>query len=603
MKNLTLLFFLCFSVAATAQPISPESIENDFIGWKKVFHFKGTKEPKKNGNHLFSANQMSLCDTLANWMQASYVPKGGLGEIKKAISGYLGANNQYEAGIPQNYGAYSKTYIELRYNNSHVIEPVTNSNVWWGVYANGMPGGWPAVDLCTPTTYYFTLPGADADLDENTKKQLDISAHPNIKPYISFWTRNEGYGRGREAVLLCKDNKSPFVKITRGEYLQALEAGISQYYEKEKKRIREANPGNENAIAYEMKGQTERRDQRIAAVKKTREIYKGQLDEPATITESQASVSVESYADVFNGTGGSKEKYVIYKVDPAIAELCKTDKPQWIMVRWDYWPGDRMEQQQHEAILNNFNFEYVYNFFFAPEKVKGQPYKPLRSPIYKEAVTITDVSANSKKNAADKTVHFYDDFSANVVGKVAVGWRTETVSAGGKVAAVDGADGKWLMVAGDYIKSTTLKPLPQNFTFSYDLIALQNFTWGTHGLTVQLAKGTASNNLEYSTALKLRPGFDGRPGEVTLESGKTHSYDHPASKYAQAPGFSNNKKVNRVSVTLKKIGEKLEVYIDDTKVIDLEKAIPATQLLNFMMIDGGSENDKFYISNIKITKD
>jgi len=69
-----------------------------------------------------------------------------------------------------------------------------------------------------------------------------------------------------------------------------------------------------------------------------------------------------------------------YKIDPEIAELCKKDKPQWILVQWDYYPGDPAEKQQHDAIINNFNFEYVYNFFFAPEKVKGQPYKPSRDP-------------------------------------------------------------------------------------------------------------------------------------------------------------------------------------------------------------------------------
>ena len=58
-------------------------------------------------------------------------------------------------------------------------------------------------------------------------------------------------------------------------------------------------------------------------------------------------------------------------------------------VQWDYYPGDPAEKQQHDAIINNFNFEYVYNFFFAPEKVKGQPYKPMRSPAFKEAEIVT----------------------------------------------------------------------------------------------------------------------------------------------------------------------------------------------------------------------
>lgn len=44
-----------------------------------------------------------------------------------------------------------------------------------------------------------------------------------------------------EIVLLCKDNKSPFIKITKGEYLQELEAAITRYYEAEKKKIYEMN--------------------------------------------------------------------------------------------------------------------------------------------------------------------------------------------------------------------------------------------------------------------------------------------------------------------------------------------------------------------------
>ena len=34
---------------------------------------------------LYSANQISICDSLANWIQASYMPKGGLGDVKKAV--------------------------------------------------------------------------------------------------------------------------------------------------------------------------------------------------------------------------------------------------------------------------------------------------------------------------------------------------------------------------------------------------------------------------------------------------------------------------------------------------------------------------------------
>ncbi len=87
---------------------------------------------------------------------------------------------------------------------------------------------------------------------------------------------------------------------------------------------------------------------------------------------------LENITDVFEGNGGSANKYPVYKVDPVMAELCKKDKPQWVLVNWMWHPNNPVEKYLHETIVNHFNFEYVYNFFFDPEKIKGQSYKPLR---------------------------------------------------------------------------------------------------------------------------------------------------------------------------------------------------------------------------------
>jgi hypothetical protein len=99
-------------------------------------------------------------------------------------------------------------------------------------------------------------------------------------------------------------------------------------------------------------------------------------------------VLLENYKDVFEGSAGAGERYAVYKVDPAMNELAKTDKPQWILV---WWNGDQLDpvgKQQIDAIVNNFDFQYVHDFFFDPEKVKGRSYKPLRAPtapVVKEA--------------------------------------------------------------------------------------------------------------------------------------------------------------------------------------------------------------------------
>ncbi|MBK9569138.1 MAG: hypothetical protein IPO53_03945 [Chitinophagaceae bacterium] len=63
---------------------------------------------------------------------------------------------------------------------------------------------------------------------------------------------------------------------------------------------------------------------------------------------------------------------------------------------------------------------------------------------------------------------------------------------------------------------------------TYDLVASQNFTWGAKGLTLQLSKETSPGNAESFLKLKLRPGFDGKDGEATLET-----------KFPSPPGYSN----------------------------------------------------------------
>ena len=614
MKKIILLTTCCISVAASfAQPIPRQSIEDSVIGWIKVYNFKGTKEGMKVDNKVYSANHISLCDSFANWIQASYLPKGGLGDVKKAVSEKLGLYNQHTAGKPQSYGAYSKTYFELKYNSSRKMEPFTNSHVWWDISANKIPGDWPVRDICTPTQYYFTMPTAETEVDdEKIKKLLDLTKNINIKPYISFWVQNMGYGGGRENVILCKDNKFPFIKITKGEFLQALEMAIPVFYEQEKKRIYEAEQGNQQQLVFPLKQLDEKIERFTAGLKKNKEKYKNRLGELA-MTSSQPSLNdLDNGRDVFSSQyltdpESNSVRYPVYKVDPVMAELCKKDKPQWILVSWEYYAYDPTEKQQHEAIINNFNFDYVYNFFFAPEKVKGQPYKPLRSPSFKEATVATEASEASKKNIADKNIHFFEDFSTTAIGKKPIGWRIQYGLDGGVIENPDGLNGNWILITGNTITPTQLKkPLPQNFTLSYELVASQNFTWGAKGLTIQLSKETSPGNTESFMSLKLRPGYDGKDGEATLETKfpSPPGYSN-GTKWFVAPGFSNNKKNNHITVTIKKMGETLQVFVDKNKIADYEKAIPLAHLFNALSFySGNSEvNDKFYISNIKITKD
>ena len=610
MIKVILLFLFSVSLATSfAQSIPRQSIEDTEIGWKKVYKFKGAKDPLKVDNKFYSPAQLSICDSLANWRQASYVPKGGLGDVKKTVSEKLGLYNQHTASLPQSYGAYSKTYVFLKYDSNHKMVPENNLGAYWAVYANQVPG-WPIRDLSTPTQYYFTMPSFEGY--EETKKIHDMSNVANVKPYSSFWVKDIEAGGGTDYVLLSKDNKSPFIKITKGEYLQLLEMAIPRYYEMEKKKIQEQNKNNQRSIDYLMNTLNERNDRFITGLKKTKEKYKDRLEEIA-LTNAQPSISDLEFADVFSSGSLSDPELTtgrvpVYKIDPEMAELCKKDKPQWILVSIQWSPQDMVEKHMYESIINNFNFDYVYNFFFNPEKVKGQPYKPLHSPVFKEAVVVADASNDSKKNSVDKNIHFFEDFSTTPVDKTPVGWNARPNSAGVKalVATVDGTSNNWAVLVGNKIISNNLKnPLPQNFSLSYDLMVPENFTWGGKGLVMVLAKEKTEGVAESFINLKLRPGYGGADGQATLETKFPAGYANDSQWYA-APGFSNNKKINRIHVIVKKSGEVLQLLIDQKMIAEYTKAMPADMLFNalsFEMSRSDGETEKYYLSNIKITKD
>ena len=103
-------------------------------------------------------------------------------------------------------------------------------------------------------------------------------------------------------------------------------------------------------------------------------------------------------------------------------------------------PTAKEMEDMHESILNNFNFKYVYDFFFDPQKVKGQAYKPLRSPLYTEAIVKKEGSESRLKNNANENVYYFEDFSNTPAGKKPIGWRCPVAFDGGSAvtAALEG---------------------------------------------------------------------------------------------------------------------------------------------------------------------
>jgi hypothetical protein len=602
---------LLLTVPARTQEIRQEEAQDKVFGWMKIYDFKAATAPLTVDHRVYSIAQLSLANNFANWIQQSYVPVGGLGDVTRFVSAKLTAGNQETASLPQSYGAIAKIYTSLKYGAARKVEPLSTDHILWKVSANEVYGE-PAISLNTPEQYYFTLPTFSeqgTNYGDELEKAVDLSAHPVLGRFPAYFFRNSRTGN-QKYLLLSRDNRLPFVKVTRGEYLDALSVAIARKYEQDKFNIRDANQGkgNEARIASAMVDVDQRHAKRVAALAAAREKYKARLQEVAEIDSDSPDIALENRADAFLGTGGGRLRIPVYKVDPAVAALCKTGGPQWIIVTWTAQLNDPTIKKLHDAVINNFDFEYLYNYVFAPEKVKGQSYAPLRNPAATEPVPTTAASTSSKARAADPSVFFFDDFSTTPVGKAPIGWRStlDNTGASSVVATIDGLEGRWATTTGHVLTLGQLKtPLPADFTVTYDLVAAANYTWGARGMTFSLSKGPASGGTGTFVSLKLRPGSGSGDGEAVLEARLPGPPGYlSGSKYFTVPGFSS-KTQSTVAVMLVKQGERLQVFLNKVKVFESDKAIPTGFVFDQVSLQQGGTfdaNSRMYISNVSILK-
>jgi len=585
--------------------IPPSELEDKVLGWMKVYDYKGATVPITLDHRVYSPAQLSIAQLFANWMQASYLPKGALGDVFQIRNPKLSPYNQDTTSLPNAYGALAKLYVQLKYGVNNKIEPLTGDSTNWAMEANGFYGE-PIQAISTAQRRYFTLPtfeqqGYGTELDKAT----DITSHPVLKQFPTIFVRNSVTGNER-LIVLTKDHQHPFVKVTKGEYLQAMEAAVLKKYADETQKIARDNKGNQKSIDYFMGYLNGYHAKRLEALKGNREKYKDRLQETAEVATLQPTDLLENYPDLFDGYGGTNKRLTVYTIDPKVTELCKTGGPQWIVMHWTADLRDPISLNLHNSILNNFDFQYVYDYFFDPAKVKGQPYKPLRSPSFTETAVAGKASEATAKTAADPAVVFFEDFSASTVGKKPLNWYSTLDNTGttSLVTELKGLDGHWTSMAGMEIKPTGLKtPLPRDFDLSYDVVAAETYRWGAKGLYLKLSKTGASPSFLY---VKIRPGFDGRPGEIEIEGrfpGAAGYMD--GSKWVAAPGFSNNLLNNRVTVTLKKKGDLLQVFVGETKVAEYEKGIPPGLQFDALVFslagNAALPDERMFISNVKIT--
>ena len=81
------------TVPARTQEIRADEARDKVFGWMKVYDFKAATEPMTVDHRVYSTAQLSVANNFANWIQQSYVPVGGLGDVIRSVAEKLNTGN------------------------------------------------------------------------------------------------------------------------------------------------------------------------------------------------------------------------------------------------------------------------------------------------------------------------------------------------------------------------------------------------------------------------------------------------------------------------------------------------------------------------------
>lgn len=360
MKTIAMVFLLSISSVAFAQNPGIKELRTKVIGWDKTMYSNGNMGYKDQAarNINNSPVRKKWIDTFCGWIRQSYVPFGVLPQPSMNI--YPEKATTIEP-IPLTSGVSMQLWAPCYTADRKGItraQPASATVI--SIYANSIPGMEPGSWFNTTSQFYFTM-----DITPDGKC-IDAESQQKFEPIINEVRSKIGgdyliYVTGKRYinVVLMPGKKLPLQPVSRSEALSVAEAGAKK-----------ANGEGKNP--------TDRMQLQIKTIAEMRQKYRDSLAEPAQINDMQYRIyTFDSPDDPFQG----KKLYPLYKFNPETYRLCKTDRPQWITISFEIPQREELATKKiWDAMTENFNYEYVYNYFFDPQKVKGKSYQPRHAP-------------------------------------------------------------------------------------------------------------------------------------------------------------------------------------------------------------------------------
>jgi OOP family OmpA-OmpF porin len=204
-----------------------------------------------------------------------------------------------------------------------------------------------------------------------------------------------------------------------------------------------------------------------------------------------------------------------------------------------------------------------------------------------------------------------EDFSQDAIGDFPAKWNTNS---SGEVVTVDGQTGHWLMLSKkrrfipEYITD-----LPENFTFQYDVICNEQFSYYSNPLHLLFLTGSNDKKaFEYSfiplekrsgVKIGVHPSSAGSIGGTayvnTFEDG-----EQVINNEVNTNQFNGKTGKTKLKVSVWRQKQRVRVYLNEEKVFDLPRAFAAGKNYSTLLFEiwSGMHNDadRYLINNIKL---
>ncbi len=206
-----------------------------------------------------------------------------------------------------------------------------------------------------------------------------------------------------------------------------------------------------------------------------------------------------------------------------------------------------------------------------------------------------------------------EDFSQDAVGDFPAGWNT---NGSGEIVTTNKSPGKFLMTQKEVsFYPEGIKDLPENFTLEFDLLCSSEFNFYSGHFVIGLSSATDIGK-DFNKFARFGEGrIDNGGGfEVAFhpqnaggQQGLTEFY----SSFNHEQIIKNNADQDKLSepektqthISIWRQKTRIRVYMDEKKVWDIPRGLPADLTLNslyFRNNAANNTNDAYYLGNIRV---